>query len=89
MQVVSSTDAKRLFGTLAETAARTNAPIMVERSGIPSIVMISFAEYERFKALEDRFWGEMASKAATEGFLSKAESQDWFTKMQGKLSAAA
>jgi len=89
MQVVSSTDAKRLFGTLAETAARTNAPIMVERSGIPSIVMISVAEYERLKILEDRMWGEMANKAVAEGFLNPVESQQWFKGMQGNLNAVA
>ena len=89
MQVVSSTDAKRLFGTLAETTARTNAPIMVERAGRPSIVMISVSEYERLKTLEDQLWAEMANKAVKEGFLGKEESQKWFENMQAKLNVAA
>lgn len=87
MLTVAATQVKNYLGRFFE-AAQTE-PVLVERSGRASVVMISFAEYERFKALEDRFWGEMASKAATEGFLSKAESQEWFSKMQGKLSVAA
>lgn len=89
MQVVSSTEAKRLFGTLAETTARTNAPIMVERAGRPSIVMISVSEYERLKALEEKLWGDMANKAVEEGFLTDEESQKWFSEMQGRLNAVA
>ena len=87
MLTVAATQVKNYLGRFFE-AAQTE-PVLVERSGRASVVMLSFAEYERLKDLEDRVWGEMANKAIAEGFLNPAESQQWFKGMQGNLNAVA
>lgn len=87
MLTVAATQVKNYLGRFFE-AAQTE-PVLVERSGRASVVMLSFAEYQRLKALEDKLWGDMANKALEEGFLGETESQAWFAKMQGNLNAPA
>jgi prevent-host-death family protein len=87
MITVPATEMRRNLGTCVENALRE--PVMVERTGRPSIVMLSASEYERLKVIEEVFWGDMANKAVAEGFLNPVESQQWFKGMQGNLNAAA
>ena len=87
MLTVAATQVKHYLGRFFE-AAQTE-PVLVERSGRASVVMISFTEYLRLKAMEDKLWSDMANKAVEEGFLGEEDSQDWFSKMQGKLNVTA
>ncbi|MGD9108691.1 MAG: type II toxin-antitoxin system Phd/YefM family antitoxin [Gammaproteobacteria bacterium] len=50
---------------------------MVEKSGRPMAVIIS---YERYEQLEDAYWGELASKADKEKSLSAKESMEFLLK---------
>jgi len=87
MLTVAATQVKHYLGRFFETAQ--TEPVLVERSGRASVVMLSFAEYQRLKTLEDKLWGDMANKVIEEGFLNEAESKGWFSKMQGNLNATA
>jgi len=49
-------------------------PVIVERSGYPVAVMVS---YERYLQLEDAYWGELAIKADQEKTLSKKATMDF------------
>lgn len=50
-------------------------PIIVEKSGKPSAVLISYATFEKLSNLEDYYWGMKAEQAAKEGFLGPEESE--------------
>jgi prevent-host-death family protein len=50
-------------------------PVIVEKSGKPSVVLISYDTYERLSELEDFYWGIKAEQAAKEGFLGPDESE--------------
>ena len=49
-------------------------PVIVERSGYPVAVMVS---YERYLQLEDAFWGERATAADQAKSLSKKATMDF------------
>lgn len=50
-------------------------PVIIEKSGKPSAVLISYDMYEKLVDLEDFYWGLKAEEAAKEGFLSPKESE--------------
>ena len=50
-------------------------PIIVEKSGKPSAVLISYDTFERLSALEDFYWGMQAERASKQGFLGAEESE--------------
>jgi prevent-host-death family protein len=49
-------------------------PVIVERSGHPAVVMVS---YERYIQLEDAYWGELAIIADKEKSLGKKATMDF------------
>lgn len=49
-------------------------PVIVEKSGRPSIVMVS---YEKYLELEDAYWGEQALLADKEKSLSAKETEEF------------
>lgn len=59
-------------------------PIIVEKSGKPSAVLISYDTFERLSNLEDLYWGVKAQEAANEGFLGVEESEKRFKKYAQK-----
>ncbi len=77
MRIESATDAKNRFGALMDAALRE--PVMIQRSGRNSVVMISaedYRNYEEFQALSDKYWGERALQAEKEGnYLGHEESE--------------
>lgn len=73
MRIESATNAKNHFGEIMDAALRE--PVMIQRSGRNSVVMISAEDYESLEILSDRIWGERAEKAEKNGFLSAEESE--------------
>ena len=53
---ISSTELNRRPGAILEAAIR-GEPVVIEKSGNPSVVMVS---YQRYQELEDAFWGTQA-----------------------------
>ena len=71
MEKVTATEVKNRLGTYLDHAALE--PIIVEKSGRPFVVMISFEEYKRLTALEDAHWGKKAKAAEKSGWASDKE----------------
>jgi len=71
LKKLAATEAKNNFGAAMDAALAE--PVMVEKSGRPSIVMISVAEYERLVALEDAYWAHRAAAAEAGGWASADE----------------
>lgn len=82
----ASSVVKNAFGRFIEAALVE--PVLIKRSGRASVVMLSYAEFERLKAIEDEAWANKAKQALEEGFLTDADSKDWFNKMNDRLNAA-
>lgn len=79
---ISATEFKNKLGQYLETSIRE--PIVVEKSGRPASVLISYAEFQRFIELEDEAWGVRALEAAKEGYLGVDESARLIEKLQDK-----
>ena len=47
--------------------AALTEPVIIEQTGKPMTVMISYADYERFLAIEDAFWAKKALEAEAKG----------------------
>jgi prevent-host-death family protein len=56
---ITATETKNRFGKVLLQAAKE--PVTIEKSGCPVAVIMSYEEYERYQALEDRYWGERAT----------------------------
>lgn len=50
-------------------------PVIVEKSGKPSAVLISYDLFEMFSEMEDFYWGLKAEQARMKGYLSPEESE--------------
>ena len=63
MAAMTATETKNHFGKVLRQAAKE--PVTIKKSGAPVAVLVSYDEFERYQALEDHYWGEIA-KAARE-----------------------
>ena len=62
---MSATDARIHFGELMRNVVEDQEPVVVERAGKPTVVVISIDEYERLKAAhqEQEDWRHLVSQA--------------------------
>lgn len=84
MTTVNATYAKQNFGACIADAARK--PVVIEKSGRPTVVMISYEEFQRLNALEESIWLQRAVDAASGGYLSADDSEAFMKK---RLARAA
>jgi prevent-host-death family protein len=84
MNTVTATYAKQNFGACVAEAAKQ--PVIIEKSGRASVVMLSYEEFLRLSELEDAAWLRRAEQAAASGYLSVDES-DEFMKRRLEKSA--
>jgi len=68
----TATEVKNKFGKFSDIAR--NEPVIVEKTGRKSIVLIAFEEYERLTQIEDAYWGEKAERAEADGYIGPEES---------------
>lgn len=87
MRTIPASEMKQRFGACIE-AAQTE-PILVERSGRPSVVVVSVAEYQRLQRIEEAHWGALAQRASEEGLLSDEETAIWLNAMRERVDAGA
>lgn len=85
MLSAASAVVKNAFGRFIEAALVE--PVLIKRSGRAAVVMLSYAEFERLKGIEDEAWANKAKQALQEGFLTDEENQAWFNRMQERLNA--
>ena len=78
MTTVNATYAKQNFGACIADAVKH--PVVIEKSGRPAVVMISYEEYQRLSELEDAMWLQRAQAAAAGGYLSAEDSDDFMQK---------
>jgi len=78
MTTVNATYAKQNFGACIADATRH--PVVIEKSGRPAVVMISYEEYQRLNELEDAMWLQRAQDAAAGGYLSAEKSDNFIQK---------
>ncbi len=69
----NATQFKNHFGEYMQKVYQE--PVIVEKSGKPSAVLISYDTFQRLSHLEDFYWGMKAEQAAKEGFLGPKESE--------------
>lgn len=75
---VTATELKNRLGRYLETAQRE--PVLVEKSGRESSVMLSKERYDALLAVEDTLWDLRAQLAEREGFVGPAKTAKLFTR---------
>lgn len=88
MQVITATALKQHLGACFERVQ--TEPLIVERSGRPSAVLLSYEAFQALKPLldqlEDRYWGSEAEQAKAQGeWLRGTDAADWVRKMTQRL----
>jgi len=81
MKTINATEVKNRFGAVMDIALVE--PVMVQKSGRSSVVMLSAAEYERLTAMEDAYWAARAAKAEASGVASSDEVNKLIEDSQG------
>ena len=71
MTAVTATELQSKTGSIIDQAL--TSPVQVTRNKRSVIVLISTKEYQRLKAMEDAYWGEMANLAVNMESASKEE----------------
>ena len=84
MNTVTATYAKQNFGACVAEAAKQ--PVIIEKSGRASVVMLSYEEFQRLSELEDAAWIRRAEQAAAGGYLSAEESDAFMKKRLAKAT---
>ena len=75
----TATEVKNKFGKFSDIA-RTE-PVIVEKTGRKTIVLIAFEEYERLTQLEDAYWAEKAASAEVDGYVGSEKSIAFMMEM--------
>lgn len=75
---ISSTELNRRPGAMLETAIRGET-VIIEKSGNPSVVMVS---YQHYQELEDAFWGTLAETLEKKAEWVSAEESLSFLKQR-------
>jgi len=73
MKRADATEVKNRFGQYVESALRE--PVLVRKSGRDVAVILSWEDYQRLAALEDRWWALQAAEAEKEGYLGPRASR--------------
>jgi len=81
MKTIKATEVKNKFGAVMDIALAE--PVMVQKSGRSSVVMLSATEYERLTAMEDAYWAARAVNAEASGFASTEEVNKLIEDAQG------
>lgn len=70
---VTATELKTRLGQYLEAAQ--SEPVIIEKSGRASSVVLSMRRYDELCDIEDRLWDMQAQQAEKEGFMSDEETQ--------------
>ncbi|MEN8219697.1 MAG: type II toxin-antitoxin system Phd/YefM family antitoxin [Pseudomonadota bacterium] len=66
---INVTEFENRFGQYLEAAVRE--PVIIEKTGYPMAVMMSYTNYERLREIEDAFWAKKALEAEKSGYLGE------------------
>ena len=76
--IVTATELKNRLGRYLD-AARNN-PVVVEKTGRKTVVLLSIEEFERLTKTEDEFWAQKALAAEKEGYVGSDTSMKFLTE---------
>ena len=79
----TATEVKNKFGKYSDIARKK--PVIVEKTGRKTIVLVAFEEYERLTQIEDAYWDKKTARAETDGYVGSKESMVF---MSGKHAQA-
>jgi len=82
MRIADATEVKNRFGQFVESTLIE--PVLVKKSGREVAVMLSWREYQRLAALEDRYWGMKAAEAERDGYVGEQESAELLKRRDEK-----
>lgn len=68
---INATSLKNHLGRYLQSSIKE--PIIVEKSGHPSAVLISYDEFNKLSQYEDFYWSMLATQAEKEGYLGVKE----------------
>lgn len=68
---ITATELKNNLGQYI--TASVKEPVVVEKSGKPTVVVISYDDFQKYTEFEDLIWGFRAEIASREGFLGVEE----------------
>lgn len=68
---INATSLKNHLGKYLQSSIKE--PVIVEKSGRPSAVLISYDEFEKLSQYEDFYWSTLAAQAEKEGYLGTEE----------------
>lgn len=77
--MATATEVKNRFGEYLEKAR--HAPVTVEKTGRKYVVMVSYEEYERLQAIEDRQRAMAAEEAQKSGYIGTEETMKLLTRL--------
>lgn len=88
MQTITATTLKQHLGACFEQVQ--TEPLVVERSGRPSAVLLSYEAFQTLRPLldrlEDSYWGMEVEKVKARGeWLRGSEAADWVKRMEQRL----
>ena len=81
--MISATMFKQHLGKFMQDVHRE--PIIVQKSGHESAVLISYTMYQKFSELEDLYWIAKAKESTKNGFMGAKKSEESLKKL-GKKS---
>ena len=76
--MATATEVKNRFGEYLEKAR--HQPVIVEKTGRKYAVIVSYEEYERLQAIEDRQWALAAEEAQKSGYVGTEETMKVLTR---------
>jgi len=77
-EMATATEVKNRFGEYLEKAR--HQPVIVEKTGRKYAVIVSYEEYERLQAIEDRQWALTAEEARKSGYVGTEETMKVLTR---------
>lgn len=83
---ISATDLKNKLGEYLEASIRE--PVIVEKSGRPSAVVISYQEFKRLLELEDKIWAMRALEAEKHGYLGPEATKKFLQDLEKRINDA-
>lgn len=81
---ISATDLKNRLGQYLEAAIKE--PVIVEKSGRPMSVVISYAEFQRLSEIEEQLWGLRALEAEKDGYLGVEKSSTILQQIKKRIT---
>jgi prevent-host-death family protein len=76
---ITATELKNRLGRYLD-ASESN-PVVIKKSGRIKSVLISHQLYEKFLALEDAYWANLAKKAEAEGYVGEDATEEILNRM--------